>query len=132
MIFRKYVQSQSREQIIDISLLIAEAVQEAEVQEGLCCIFIPHTTCAVTINENADPDVKRDILFYLKKLVPPAREFQHAEGNSDAHIKTLLTGNSTTLILEKSKPLHGTWQGIYFCEYDGPRRREIVVKIIEG
>lgn len=132
MIIRKQIHTQEREQIIDISNIVYEAVRESQVQDGICVVFVPHTTCAVTINENADSDVKKDILWFLKKLIPQSKEFRHAEGNSDAHLKTMFTGNSSTLIIEKQKPLGGTWQGIYFCEYDGPRVRNVVIKILQG
>ncbi len=132
MIIKKQIRTRTREEILDISPLVREAVQQSGVQEGICVVFVPHTTCAVTINENADADVKRDILWFLKKLIPQSREFRHAEGNSDAHLKTMFTGNSATLIIDSQRPLSGTWQGIYFCEYDGPRTRNVIIKVLAG
>jgi secondary thiamine-phosphate synthase enzyme len=99
--------------------------------EGLCQIFIPHTTAAVTINENADPSVKRDILKELNKVIPFDDNYHHSEGNSAAHIKSSLTGPSLTIIVHQSRLKLGTWQGIYFCEFDGPRHRQIWVKLIK-
>ncbi len=132
MIIKKQIRTRTREEILDISPLVREAVQQSGVQEGICVVFVPHTTCAVTINENADADVKRDILWFLKKLIPQSREFRHAEENSDAHLKTMFTGNSATLLIDSQRPLSGTWQGIYFCEYDGPRTRNVIIKVLAG
>ncbi len=132
MLVKKQIRTRLREEIVDITPLVREAVEESGARSGICVVFVPHTTCAVTINENADADVKRDIVWFLKKLVPQSREFHHAEGNSDAHLKTLFTGNSATLIIENRQLMLGTWQGIYFCEYDGPRTRNVMIKVIAG
>lgn len=122
----------ARSELINITNMIIEAVIVSEVKEGICVIFVPHTTCGVTINENADPDVKRDIVFGMNKLIPNDKNFRHMEGNSDSHIKTSLFGASEHIIIKDGRPLLGTWQGIYFCEFDGPRERTVYIKIIEG
>ncbi|MES0490349.1 MAG: secondary thiamine-phosphate synthase enzyme YjbQ [Leptospirales bacterium] len=132
MLITKKIKTSSREEILDITGEIQNVIRESSIQNGICLVYIPHTTCAVTINENADSDVKRDILYWLKKHIPQNDDFHHAEGNSDAHIKTLMSGQSVQLIIENSKPILGTWQGIYFCEFDGPRNRNYFVKIING
>ncbi len=121
-----------RNQLLNISALINQAIHDSGILEGICVIHNPHTTAALTINENADPDVCTDMEAFLEKLIPPAREFRHSEGNSDSHIKTSLVGPSLTLIIEKGQPILGTWQGIYFCEFDGPRQRHFYVKCMEG
>ncbi len=115
----------------DITRQVAEAVKESGVRSGLAVVFVPHTTAGVTICENADPDVKRDVLFALERAVPDAG-FYHSEGNSDAHVKALLTGSSASVIVEDGALCLGTWQGIFFCEYDGPRRRRIFIKIMRS
>ncbi len=124
------VKSSKQTELIDITRPVQEAVQRAGVKEGLCVIFTPHTTAAVTINENADPSVPRDILMELNKIVPFEDRYQHTEGNSAAHIKSSLIGCSETLFIESGKLLLGTWQGIFFCEFDGPRNRQVYVKVI--
>jgi secondary thiamine-phosphate synthase enzyme len=124
------IQTSEREQIRDITSLIREWVAKNGYESGLLALYCPHTTAAVTINENADPDVKRDILFHLKKTIPQSPEFKHFEDNADAHIKSVLTGFSLTLIVEKGEILLGRWQGIYFCEFDGPKEREVWLKFI--
>ena len=101
------------------------------MQTGLVCVFIPHTTAGVSINENADPDVKRDLLFALERAVPNSG-FYHGEGNSDAHTKAMMTGFSLTVIVQDGHLVLGTWQSIYFCEFDGPRHRKVYVKIMES
>lgn len=126
------IQTDSRNQLVDITSKIQALVSEAGINDGYIVIFVPHTTAAVTINENADPSVKADILGYLEKLIPKNAGFSHAEGNSDAHIKASLTGFSETIFLSNGKLELGTWQGIYFCEYDGPRNRKLNIRIISG
>jgi len=101
------------------------------VGEGICHLFIPHTTAAVTINENADPSVTRDILMMLNKLIPSEDDYRHLEGNSPAHIKSSLLGCSETVFVESGKLVLGTWQGIFFCEFDGPRSRKVYVKVVK-
>ena len=124
------VKSLKQTELIDITRPVQEAVQKAGVKEGLCVIFTPHTTAAVTINENADPSVPRDILMELNKIVPFEDRYQHTEGNSPAHIKSSLIGCSELLFIESGKILLGTWQGIFFCEFDGPRNRQVHIKVI--
>ncbi|MBM7558300.1 secondary thiamine-phosphate synthase enzyme YjbQ [Marinitoga litoralis] len=120
----------SRSEFIDITNEIRSFVKESKVKEGIAIIHIPHTTAGVTINENADPSVKRDMKQFINKLIPEEPYFTHLEGNSDSHIKSTLVGPSLTLIITNNDILLGTWQGIYFCEFDGPRRRKFFVKII--
>ncbi len=118
------------EELIDITGKVSAAVAESGVKEGIACIFTPHTTAAVTINENADPDVKSDIILGLGSINIEAVDYAHMEGNSPAHIKSSLVGCSETVIIDKGRLMLGTWQGIYLCEFDGPRTREVFVKII--
>ena len=125
------IKTSSHAQMLDITRQIQEAVRESGVQEGICTIFIPHTTAAVTINENADPDVVRDITMELDKIVPWEDGYHHMEGNSAAHLKSSMIGFSQQVIIEDGRLLLGTWQGIYFCEFDGPRMRKAIVKISE-
>jgi len=124
------VRSSKQTELIDITRMVQEAVQKVGVKEGLCVIFIPHTTAAVTINENADPSVPRDILMELNKIIPFEDRYQHTEGNSAAHIKSSLVGCSQTLLIDSGRLLLGTWQGIFFCEFDGPRNRQVHVKVV--
>ncbi len=126
------IQTSEREHIRDITSHIREWVAKGGYESGLLAVYCPHTTAAITINENADPDVKRDILFHLKKTIPQSPEFKHFEDNADAHIKSVLIGFSLALIVEKGEILLGRWQGIYFCEFDGPKEREVWLKFIGG
>ncbi|MCD6540147.1 MAG: YjbQ family protein [Candidatus Omnitrophica bacterium] len=121
------VNTHQREEFIDITQEVESAVRESKIKEGVCFVFSPHTTAGITINENADPSVKKDILNHLKKLVPFSGDYSHSEGNADAHIKASLLGNSVTVLVEGGNLVLGTWQGIYFCEFDGPRRRKLYV-----
>ena len=123
------VKTPRREVLLDITSDIKKVVKNSGITEGACRIFVPHTTAAITINENADPAVMKDIIAYLKKLIPQSSGFSHLEGNSDAHIKTTLTGPSLDILIHDGKLLLGTWQGIIFAEYDGPRNRKIYVQI---
>ena len=123
------VRSLSRTQFINIDQQIQEIVTNDSIQEGICTIFIPHTTAAVTINENADPDVVRDMSVGMEKLIPYKDGYHHLEGNSDAHIKSSLFGTSLTVIIADGQLVLGTWQSIYFCEFDGPRQRKVLVKL---
>ncbi|MCD7890844.1 MAG: secondary thiamine-phosphate synthase enzyme YjbQ [Ruminococcus sp.] len=118
--------------MIDITREVREAITESGVGDGICVIFCPHTMGAVTINENADPDVKTDFIFGMDKIFPDMKEFRHSEGNSDTHLKSSSVGASETVIVTKGRPLLGTWQGIYFCEFDGPRKRKFYVKVMRG
>lgn len=119
------VRTNSREEIVDLTDQVGAALSRAGLVEGLCHLFVPHTTAGIAINENADPDVKRDILMALDKLVPDDPAFRHAEGNSAAHIKSILSGASASLPVSGGRLELGTWGGIYFCEFDGPRRRKL-------
>jgi len=118
------------EEIVDITARVREAVRTAGVADGLAIIFVPHTTAGITINENADPDVKADLLMTLRKAVPDTLSYAHGEGNSPAHVKASLVGSSVTVVIEGGKLQLGTWQGICFCEFDGPRTRHVWVKIL--
>jgi len=123
------VKTHERTELIDITGDVASAVKLSGVEEGTAFVFVPHTTAGVTINENADPDVKRDILMEMNKTIPFDDGYSHAEGNSAAHIKSSLFGAGLTVIITGGKLLLGTWQSIYFCEFDGPRNRRLYVKI---
>jgi secondary thiamine-phosphate synthase enzyme len=124
------IDSHQRVELIDITDQVRTAIRASSMSEGLAVVYTPHTTAAVTINENADPDVTRDLVMALNKLVPHDDNYQHAEGNSAAHVQSSLVGASETLIVQGGAPLLGTWQGVYFCEFDGPRRRQVHVKVI--
>ncbi|MBP1714341.1 MAG: secondary thiamine-phosphate synthase enzyme [Deltaproteobacteria bacterium] len=126
------VRTRNRTEFLDITAQVGKIIQESKVQSGLAVVFVPHTTAAVTINENADPSVQHDILTDLNRLIPFTGPYQHTEGNSAAHIKSSLVGPSETLFIENGRLALGTWQGVYFCEFDGPRTRKVWVKIISG
>lgn len=126
------VRTGSKTEFVDITPQVAEAVRASGVQEGWCHLFVPHTTAAITINENADPTVKADILMVLNKVISDREAYRHLEGNSPAHIKASLVGPDLTVIVTGGKLLLGTWQGIFFCEFDGPRTRKVHLKIREG
>lgn len=128
---RYAIQTSKSQQLIDITGMVADAVRQSGVHSGAAIVYVPHTTAGVTINENADPDVVRDILSALDKAVPVRGDYRHAEGNAHAHVKASLMGASCTVLIEGGRLLLGTWQGIYFCEFDGPRRREFYVKIMK-
>mgnify|MGYP002642100426 CR=1 FL=1 len=125
------VKTAVRNQLVDVTLLVRKAVQESGVKEGLCIVYCPHTTAAITINENSDPAVVNDVLKKLSELVPANAGYAHAEGNSDAHIKASMIGNSRLVPIESGNLLLGTWEAIFFCEFDGPRERKLVVKVIK-
>jgi len=125
------VKTNRRVELLDISQQIKSLIKEEKINNGIAIIYTPHTTAAITINEHADPDVVADIISEINKIVPFSDGYQHFEGNSAAHIKSSLFGPSETIIIEKGKLLMGRWQGIFFCEFDGPRNRELYVKIIE-
>ena len=124
------VRTQKRSDMVDITGQVRELIARSGISEGIVMVFVPHTTAGITINENADPDVVTDILMKLDKIVAEDRGYRHFEGNSSAHIKALMTGSSVTVILSGGIAVLGTWQGIYLCEYDGPRDRKVHVKII--
>ncbi|MDF2539209.1 MAG: hypothetical protein K0S76_2230 [Herbinix sp.] len=126
-----HIRTEHPMQMIHLTDKIQQLVRESNIKSGLCIIFIPHTTAAVTINENADPDVVDDFLMEMNKIVPLRDGYRHSEGNSAAHIKASMMGFSETIIIEDGKLLLGTWQGIYFMEFDGPRNRKVQIKILE-
>jgi len=130
MLFKYQIKTSKREELVDITSYVMSAISEAKVKDGIAVIYVPHTTAGITINENADPSVKHDIINFLSHIIPKNWNYTHLEGNSDAHIKSSLIGCSQTIIIKDGKPLLGTWQGIFFAEFDGPRRREFYVKII--
>ncbi len=126
------IQTSKRCELIEISKQVKEAISDSNINDGIVTVYTPHTTAAITINENADPDVVEDILMEVNRMIPFNDGYQHNEGNSAAHIKSSLFGVSETIFLENGELLLGTWQGIYFCEFDGSRYRKALVKIIEG
>jgi len=121
----------SRTELIDITSRIKNLIKESGVGQGLCMLYVPHTTAAVTINESADPSVRGDILLVLNQIVPWNADYRHMEGNSPAHVKSTLVGASELVAIENGTLALGTWQGIFFCEFDGPRTRKIHVRIVE-
>ncbi len=126
------VSSSERNEFIDITGKISEAVSKTKIESGFCIIYVPHTTAAVTINEGSDPDVQTDLLFWLNEHIKPSSSFRHAEGNSDSHVKSSLVGHSVSVLIEKSALVLGTWQKIFFCEFDGPRKRKVFLKIFRA
>ncbi|GBF36791.1 MAG TPA: YjbQ family protein [Methanothermococcus okinawensis] len=124
------IKTSKREEFIDITEHVIQSVKESKVRNGIVVVYTPHTTAALTINENADPSVKEDILGFLRRMIPKDGPYTHLEGNSDAHIKSSLLGVSLNLIVSNGKLLLGTWQGIFFCEFDGPRTRKFYVKVV--
>ena len=126
------VRTSSHTQMVDITDQVQKVVTESGVQSGICVVFVPHTTAAVTINENADPDVQTDFMKEINKIVPWKDGYLHMEGNSAAHLKSSMMGFSETVIIDQGRLLLGTWQGIYFLEYDGARNHRVYVKILEG
>lgn len=124
------VQTHSRLEMIDITAAVRDAAREEKIESGIVLVYTPHTTAAVTINENADPDVPRDILAALDRAVPLSANYRHTEGNSAAHVKSSLVGTSEMIIIENNRLVLGTWQSIFFCEFDGPRSRKVIVKFL--
>jgi len=124
------VPTRARTQFLDITGIVASEVAKSGVNTGICYIYVPHTTAGLTINENADPDVARDILAGLARLVPATGDYRHSEGNSDAHIKASLVGFTVNVPVIDGRLALGTWQGIYFCEFDGPRHRHVLVGVL--
>lgn len=129
---QKFTLHTDRQGYYNITSTVRKVIAESGVQSGLCVVFCPHTTGAITINENADPDVQHDLVIGFDEAFPDRRVFLHGEGNSDAHLKCSAVGASETLIVEDGRPLLGVWQGVYFCEFDGPRTRNYYVKVVEG
>lgn len=124
------LETHQRNEMIDITDIIEKALRESGMKDGVCYVFVPHTTAGITISENADPDVKIDMLNTLSKLAPYKDNYLHKEGNSDAHIKASLMGNTATVLIEQGRLMLGTWQSLFFCEFDGPRKRNVYVKAI--
>jgi secondary thiamine-phosphate synthase enzyme len=125
------IRTGTRSEMIDITQQVRGALQESRVENGVCYVFVPHTTAGITINENADNDVQKDILAELDKVIPLNDHYRHSEGNSAAHIKSSLTGASVVVPIDKGQLVLGTWQSIFFCEFDGPRSRRFIVKVLK-
>jgi secondary thiamine-phosphate synthase enzyme len=121
------IPTHKKEDLIDITDQVKETVNSSGIDNGICCVYVPHTTSGVTINENADPSVKTDLLMAMRKMVPDSLPYTHAEGNSPAHVKSTLVGSSVSIIIENGTLALGTWQGIIFCEFDGPRKRKLFI-----
>jgi secondary thiamine-phosphate synthase enzyme len=132
MIKQLRVKSSSRTEFVDITAGVQRLVTESGVRSGICHVYVPHTTSAITINENSDPNVGRDILKELNKVIPFDDQYGHSEGNSAAHIKSSLMGVSKAIMVEEGRLALGTWQAIFFCEFDGPRDRRVQVKVMAG
>jgi secondary thiamine-phosphate synthase enzyme len=126
------LQTRRRTEMIDITARVQEQVAQSGVRSGLCLVWVPHTTAGVTVNENADPSVQRDILAALDRLAPKEGDYRHPEGNSDGHIKSTLCGRDVSLVVEDGALVLGTWQGVFFCEFDGPRSRKVLVAALQG
>lgn len=126
------ISTRARTELLDITAHVQQLVRKSGVQQGICYLYVPHTTAALTINENADPSVQQDLLMEMNKVIPFQDKYAHAEGNSAAHIKASLFGNTLFVFIEANALVLGTWQGIYLCEFDGARRRKVFVKIVEA
>ena len=126
------VKTQSQTEMIDITRQVQKSIEAADFQDGLCVLYVPHTTAGITINESADPSVRRDILMVMNQMVPWKADYRHMEGNSPAHIKSTLVGTSQLVVVENGQMALGTWQGIFFCEFDGPRSRKLQIKFIHS
>jgi len=124
------VRTRAREEFVDLTADVERIVAASGMREGVCLVTVPHTTAGVTVNENADPDVRADLAMVLRKIVPDALPYAHGEGNSPAHVKTALVGSSAALIVEDGRLRLGTWQGVFFCEFDGPRIRQAWVQVL--
>ncbi len=123
------VSTRSRTELVDITSQVQSVIAESGVQDGVCYVYVPHTTAGLTINENADPSVREDILMELNKAIPLEDNYRHREGNAAAHIKATIVGSSETLLVERGRLVLGTWQGIFFCEFDGPRSRRVLIRV---
>ncbi|MCJ7619363.1 MAG: secondary thiamine-phosphate synthase enzyme YjbQ [Anaerolineae bacterium] len=123
------ISTTSRTELLDITGEVQKAVADSGVRDGVCHVYVPHTTAGVTINENADPSVRQDILMELNKIIPFQDNYRHLEGNAAAHIKASMVGSSQTILVEAGQLLLGTWQGIFFCEFDGPRSRRVITRV---
>lgn len=125
------VSTKTRQQLLEVTSAVRERVRRSGVENGVCFLYVPHTTAGITLNENADPSVARDILNTLNRLIPVEGDYTHSEGNAHAHVKASIVGHNTTLFIKDGELILGTWQGIFLCEFDGPRRRRILLKIIK-
>ena len=124
------IRTRAKEEFVDLTAEVGRVVTGSGVASGVCVVAVPHTTAGITANENADPDVRADLLMTLRRIVPDALPYAHAEGNSPAHVKASLVGSSVTLVIESGRLKLGTWQGVFFCEFDGPRTRNVWIQII--
>jgi len=124
------VSTKYAQQLVEVTSMIRERVRRSGVKNGVCFIYVPHTTAGITVNENADPSVITDILTTLDRLIPVDGDYRHLEGNAHAHVKASIVGHSAILLVEDGEPVLGTWQGVFLCEFDGPRRRKILLKIM--
>ena len=132
MIRRLEIATSSRAQMVDVTREVQQAISESGVQEGFCHIYVPQTTAGIAINENADPSVAQDILAVLEKIAPRGGSYRHLEGNADSHVKASIVGSSETVLIEGGRLVLGTWQGLFLCEFDGPRRRRLLVEVVEA
>jgi secondary thiamine-phosphate synthase enzyme len=132
MVKQLSVRTSGRVELVDITHQVEKVVSESRIKSGVCIVYVPHTTAAVTINENADPSVKSDIVAELNKIIPFDDNYSHLEGNAAAHIKSSIVGASETILIDGGRLVLGTWQGIFFCEFDGPRSRKVMVRLIEA
>ena len=123
------ISTKSRTELVDITSDVQKVVAESGVADGVCHVYVPHTTAGVTINENADPSVREDILMELNKIIPLQDNYKHLEGNAAAHVKTTIVGSSETILVERGRLMLGTWQGVFFCEFDGPRSRRVLTRV---
>lgn len=130
MIYRLNIKTRSKEEFQDVTDRVNDAISQSGIEEGICLIYSPHTTGGITVNEHADPDVVEDILSRLNALVPQQADYKHGEGNSAAHIKATIVGTSASVIVQYGELALGTWQGVFFCEFDGPRNREVHIKVL--
>ena len=132
MLFTFNVETVARNTFVNIDHLASEALEKSGITDGIITVFTPHTTAGITINENADPDVTKDLVYGMEKTFDNKKEYQHAEGNSDSHMKSSLVGAGETLIVHDGEIIYGTWQSLYFAEFDGPRTRKVYFKVVEG
>ncbi|MGB3906759.1 MAG: secondary thiamine-phosphate synthase enzyme YjbQ [Anaerolineae bacterium] len=123
------ISTKSRTEFVDITSDVQKVVAESGVPDGVCHVYVPHTTAGVTINENADPSVREDILMELNKIIPLQDNYKHLEGNAAAHVKATIVGSSETILVERGRLMLGTWQGVFFCEFDGPRSRRVLTSV---
>ena len=125
-----HLATNSRVEFVDVTSQIEQLIEKSGIESGQCHVFVPHTSAAVLINENYDPGLRQDIADFLKKLAPPNPDYHHNDGNCDSHLKATIIGATRTLLIENRRLLLGRWQGVYFCEFDGPRRRDLHIKLV--